>query len=133
MIVRCGGGDVALAGDKPRQQLVAPDRNEHHPHLQVLVLEFLFGSELLVELFLEQPDGLNGDAALYALIDEIDGLAVDGQHADDPPLDHPVQITGPRLLYLREIDGESLASRSLWRLLLGERGVPEQNTIADQA
>ena len=32
-----GGGDIALAGDKPRQQLVALDRNEYRPHFQVLV------------------------------------------------------------------------------------------------
>ena len=121
VIVRLAAAMSPLPATSARQQLVAPHRNEDHPHLQVLVLEFLFGGELLVELVLEQPGVLNGGAALYALVDEIDGLAVDGQHADDPPLDHPVQITGPRLLHLREIDGEGLASRLLWRLLLGER------------
>src|SRR5688572_23970267 len=103
--------DVALAGDKSRQELVAPDRNEHRPHFYMLVFESLVGGELFVEFFLKHPDGLNGESALYALIEEIDALAVDGQHADDPPLDHPVQITGPEVLHLGEIDGESLASR----------------------
>src|SRR5574341_153535 len=109
------------------------DRNEHHVHLQVLVLEFLFRGEFLVELFLEQPGVLNRGAALYPLIAEIDGLAVDGQYADGSSLDHPIQITGPRFPHLREIDGESLASRLLWRRLLGERGAPGQKTTAGQA
>ena len=126
-----GGGDVALAGGKRRQQLVAPHRDEYHPHLQVLVLEFLLGGELLVELVLEQPEEIDDGAALHALVQEIEGLAVDGQHADDPPLDHPVQIAGPRLPH--EIDGESRARRFLWRLLVGERGIPRQNATAGQA
>ena len=98
-----------------------------------LFLSFFSAASFLLSSSSNSRTVLNGGAALYALVEEIEGLAVDGQHADDPPLDHPVQITGPRLLHLREIDGESLASRFLWRLLLGERGVPEQNTIADQA
>ena len=98
-----------------------------------LCLEFLVGGELLVELFLEQPDVLNGGAAQDALIEEMDGLAVDGQHADDPPLDHPVQITGPRFFHF---------ARSMVRVppaafcgagSLGERGVPGQQTTAGQA
>ena len=43
-----GGGDVALAGGQRRQQLVAPHRDEYHPHLQVLVLEFLLGGSFLL-------------------------------------------------------------------------------------
>ena len=57
-----------------------------------------------------------------ALVVEIEGLAVDGQHADDPPLDHAVEVAGPRLLHLHGVDGERPAS-CLWRrrLLSGHR------------
>ena len=74
-----------LPATSARQQLVARHRDEHRPHLQVLVLEFLIGGELLVELLLEQPDEVNGGAAQHALVDEVDRLAVDRQDADDPP------------------------------------------------
>jgi hypothetical protein len=72
-----GRGDVAPAGGKSRQQLVAPQGDEYHPYLQVLVLEFLFGGELLVELIFEQLEKINDRAALSTLVMEIEGLAVD--------------------------------------------------------
>ena len=92
-----------------------------------LFLSFFSAASFLLSSSSNSRNVINGGAAQHALIEEIEGLAVDGQHADDPPLDHPVQITGPRLLHLREIDGESPARRLLWRLLFGERGVPGKN------
>ena len=102
-------------------------------HLQVLVLEFLFGGELLVELVFEQPGEVNNGAALRTLVMEIEGLAVDGQHPDGPPLDHSVEITGPRLLLLREIDREGPVGRFLRSRLLGRRGGLRRSGAAEAA
>jgi hypothetical protein len=62
-----GRRDVALAGGQRRQQFVAADRDEHHPHLEVLALQLLLLGQPLVEFFLEGAEDVVGRTALHPL------------------------------------------------------------------
>jgi hypothetical protein len=96
-----GRGDVALAGHEPRQQLVARDRDHDDVERDDLV------AELLVELLLELLHGIVGDPDLAPAIHEIENRVLDRQHANQAPLEHPVQVALERL----EQGSESLRQR----------------------
>jgi hypothetical protein len=74
-----------LAGRQRLQQIAPMNRDEHHLHLDVLLLQLLVLGQLLVQIRLEQAEDVVGRAALDPFVHEIEGLAVDRQHANDPP------------------------------------------------
>ena len=86
-----GGRDVALPGQEPRDELVARHRDRDDVHGHDLV------AELLVQLLLEGLDRLVGDPDLAAAVDEVEDRVLHGEHADDPPLHHAVEVALERL------------------------------------
>jgi hypothetical protein len=76
------------------------------PHGEMLALELLVLGDPLLQLPLDQLERIVGDPALRALVVEIEGLAGHNQHADDPALDHLVQIALPGLRDRLRIDGQ---------------------------
>ena len=51
----------------------------------------------LVQLVLVGLEGFVDDASRLTALHEVAGLRVRNQHTDDPPLDHRVEVAGPRL------------------------------------
>src|SRR5215468_1153853 len=72
-----------------------------------------FGGMWLFQIVLEQAKEVVGRAALGTLVHKIERFAVDRQDANAPPLNHPVEIAGPRLHGLFGRDGELLPRRRL--------------------
>jgi hypothetical protein len=79
----------------------------------MLVLELLLLGQPRVQIRLEQTNEVVERAALGTLVHKIERFAVDRQYANAPPLDHPVEIAGPRLHGFRGRDGELLTLRRL--------------------
>jgi hypothetical protein len=126
-----GRRDIALAVGQRLQQFAAGDRDENHPHLEMLLLQFLLLGQPFVQILLEHAERVVGRAALDALVREIKGLAISRQHANHPALDHPVEIAFPWLHGLGEIDGQILPSGLLRCSLLRRRrrgGEQQQNS-----
>jgi hypothetical protein len=71
-----GCRDIALAGSQRRQQLTPSDRNEHHPHLEMLLLQLPFLGQLLVQILLKDAKYVGDPAPLDALVYKIKSLAV---------------------------------------------------------
>ncbi len=86
-----GGGDVALAGEQARNELVARHRDRDDVDRDDLL------AELLVELLLEGLDRLVGDPDLAPLVDKVEDRVLHGQDPDDPPLEHAVEVATERL------------------------------------
>ncbi len=82
-------GDVALTREETRDQLIPPDRHDDDVDLDVS------GAELLVQLRLEGFRAFVRDPELPAFVDKILHRALDGEHANDAPLDHPVEVPLP--------------------------------------
>ena len=90
-----GGGDVAAAFDQRRQELVARHRDDHH-------LNVVFLAQRLIDVLLERLEEVVGDAPLLGTVEEVHGLAENGEHADRLPLDHLVEIGGRGFLNVLE-------------------------------
>jgi len=90
------GGDVAEAVGDVRQQLVTRGRDDDHRD-RALVL-----AVLPVDVRLEVADGIGRDAALGALVDEIERPTVGHEHPDQLALEHPVEVALPRLVCERQ-------------------------------
>src|SRR6185436_13075451 len=81
----------------------------------MLALGLLLLGDPLLQLPLDQLERIVGNPALRALVVEIEGLAGHNEHADDPALDHLVQIALPRLRDCLRIDSQ-VFSGSRWAL-----------------
>src|SRR5262245_3337730 len=83
--------DVATAREECRDHLVSGDRNA------VDVDANVSGLEPLVQIGLVDLGDVVGDATLDRTIHEVVGLRVRHQEPDPAPLDHPIEVAGPRL------------------------------------
>jgi hypothetical protein len=81
--------DVAPTLEQRRNEIVVRNRYEHDVYSHVLVVESL------VQVILEQAEGVGHETELLAPINEECGLRVRGQHANHAPFDHAVEIAGP--------------------------------------
>src|SRR6516162_8952576 len=94
----------------------------------MLLLQLAAHCHFLVQIPLEQTKYVVSHSLLGALVDEIKSFAVDRQHPNDPPLDHPVEIASPglnlgresELLTLRRLGGRLCCGCAIDRD--GERG-----------
>ena len=74
----------------------------------MLLFELALLSQLLVQILLELAAAFIDGTALDALVRKIEGLAVNRQYADEPTLDHAVEVAAPRLHRLFGRDAELL-------------------------
>ena len=101
------GDDVAQPGEQVWHQLLARGRKEDDVDLQ--------GAPLLVELILERLEGFVGEPSRLPALDEVHRLGVGDEHPNDPPLDHRIEVTGPRLRSDLQRGGLRLCRRSSGR------------------
>ena len=93
------GGDVPVALLEGREQAVAGHRKAHDLDLEVRL------REARVELLLEEPPELVGDAPLLTEIDEVVGGVEGHEHADHAALHHRVEVALPGLPQRLELPG----------------------------
>ncbi len=95
-----GGGDVPVALGEGRKQPVPGHRQEHDVDLEIALLE------APVELLLQEPPELVGDAPLLTEIDEVVGGVERHQKTDQAALHHLVEVPGPGHHDLLELFGD---------------------------
>jgi hypothetical protein len=89
----------------------------------MLLLQLPFLGQLLVQILLKDAKYVGDSAHLDALVYKIKSLAVNRQDSNEPPLEHPVEIAGPRLHRFFGRDGELLTLRLLGGRLCFGRGM----------
>ena len=101
-------GDIALPCEQPGDELVS--RHDDQRDVQMARLP----TELLAEMLLEFPRFLDHETALFNAVVTDEQWVVGCEDANEAALDHPVEITLPRLV--REFDQRVLETLVLCRL-----------------
>jgi hypothetical protein len=119
-------GDIPLAFEQAGDHLASIHGDAHHGKAHVS------GLELLVEIRLQEPRHVVGEAALDRAIDEIVGLRVRDEDPNYSPLDHPVEIADPLFARKSEPGFPRRARRGRLSGRLSRRGRRDQRQSGKQ-